>query len=112
MLVPGCGVEARSVVLDDDTELPGPMVQQHADRLCIRMLQDVGQRLLHDAVGRRLDLGRQPGAPGARLHVHGDSVAFAPVRAVGQKCPVQAEVVERRRAQVGGRALNVTADFR
>ena len=50
--------------------LPG---EQDADVRRLRVLDDVRERLLHDPVERRLDLGRQPLVPEVRLEVDPDA---------------------------------------
>ena len=106
------GIEARAVVADGDST-PSSRAA-HADRHVARagVLDDVRQRLLHDPVDGRLE-SRGPGtrrvAPSARSSVDGRSRAVAARDALarGLERGRQAELVERRRAQVGDQRAQV-----
>src|SRR5918996_3285687 len=68
---PARGRGGRAVVQDRDQELGLPPVQRDRGRVGVGVLDDVGQRLLDDPVGRQLHLRRQPAArpPGHQRHV-------------------------------------------
>ena len=65
-----------------------------------RVLDHVRQRLLHDAVERRLDVGREPLPAEPRLDLHVERPAFAHGLAEPAERGLEAEVVEGRRAQL------------
>ena len=50
-------VEAAAVVLDRDDEGVAALGQRHRHQLGVGVLDDVGERLLHEPVDRRLELG-------------------------------------------------------
>src|SRR5438105_9150640 len=95
-------VEADPVVADVEPHRPGEEAQPEADPAGAAVLLDVGERLLGDPVEGHLDGGGEPAAPSlgvdARLELRiGGAVADVP----GERRE-QPELVERRRAQLGG----------
>ena len=94
-------VEARAVVLDHGDDGAVLALQEDADALGAGVLDDVRQRLLDDAVERRLDLGRQPLVAELRLEVDlRGRVCSRNVSAEPLDGRHEPEVVERRRAQL------------
>ena len=56
--------KSPAVVLDDHEHVAGVAVEDQAHAAGRGVLGDVGQRLLHDAIDGRLDLGREPASHG------------------------------------------------
>ena len=103
----GSLVEAGSVVLDHRCDRGPAPGDRDADVVRVRVLDDVRERLLHDPVERRLDLGRQPRLAERRMEV--DANVRLLRERIGQPLERrhEAEVVEHGRAKLDREAADV-----
>ena len=92
--------EPASVVLDDRSDTAGATRHDHAHVLRLGVLHDVRQRLLHEPVERRLDLGRQALAAEIRLDLGRDAASLGERLAEPLERGGEAEVVQRGRPQL------------
>ena len=105
-------VESDAVILDDQRDLIGPPLENDLDVAGARVLGDVVERFLRDAVERRLDLrcetiGRQAGG----VQLGGDVHPHRPVLNVVRERRAQAEVVERGRPQLPDQMIDVAIEL-
>ncbi len=101
------GIEAGSVILDDDGDRSLPLREQDADAARAGMLDDVVQRLLGDPVKGRLYLTRQPFRAEARLEVDPHLRLFTKRLDEALERRDEPEVVERRWPQLDREPANV-----
>ena len=116
-LVAGGGVEAVAVVLDGDRDCGSGLLDSHPRMRGARMLDDVRQRLLDQAVDRGLELRGKarclfPAVVG-EIEVERDVEATPRSNAVHQDLDrgANAELIQRRRAQLGDQALKAGDDL-
>ena len=106
------GIEPHAVVLDDEEDRVGASLEDDVDALGARVLGDVGQRFLRDAVERRLDLGGEAIVEQARgVQLGRDADAPRPVLDVVGERGAQAEVVERGRAKLPDELIDVAIEL-
>ena len=74
------------------------------------MFHDIVQGFLDDAVDRDFLFCRQIGKVAQRLNVHLDAEAAAPLRTKCRQRFVKADIVERRRPEIGRNLMNIAAD--
>ena len=104
-------IEAHAVVLDDQQDVIGAALEDDLDVLRLRVLGDVGQRLLRDAIERRLGLGRQPIVEQSRRVQLGRRCrARRPVLDVVGQRRAQAEIVERGRPELPDEMIDVAIE--
>ena len=94
------GSKPVSVVLDHRGHDSLPACHEHADLCGPRVLDDVGQRLLHDAVERRLDIPGETLVAEAGFELHGDPGLLGERARQTLEGRDEAEVVERLRPQL------------
>ena len=104
-------MEADAVVLDDHPHLVHATLNRNADSSCTRVLEHVGERLLHDPVDRALGGCGKTNGLAKELQVRTDAMAQAPIVQEGSEGLAQAEVVECGRTQVHGGPVNVASDL-
>src|SRR5438067_8827875 len=104
-------VEAAAVVLDDREYLPVAALDDQAHARGLGVLEDVGQRLLHDAVDSRLD-GRRKAlvVKPDRVYVHCYATLRRPLPDEQAQRGVQPQVVQRWRAQLECEVVNRLVD--
>ena len=82
-------------------------VTTHAHVCRTGVLDDIRERLLHDAVQRRLDIGREPLLAEPDLDQHVEPAFLADRLAEPANSGLEAEVVQRRRPQLDGEPAHV-----
>ena len=106
------GIEADAIVFDDEQHRIRLTLEYDVDARCARVLGDVGERLLRDAIERRLGFRWQPivEQPG-HVQLCRNVDTPRPVLDVVGECRAQAEVVERGRPQLPDELIDVTIEL-
>ena len=105
-------IEADAIVFDDEQDLVAAAFEDDVDVRRPRVLGDVGQRLLRDAVQRRFRFRGQPIVEQARgVQLRRDADPLRPVLDIVRQRRPQPEIVERRRAQLPHQMVDVPVDL-
>ena len=101
LTVSGVGwIESNAVVLDDERHMVGTAFEHDVHMVCSRVLDDVVQSFLREAIHHRLDLRRQAlVCRPARVQLGADAEVFRPVAHVIRQRRLQADILEHRRSQ-------------
>ena len=106
------GPDADAVVFDDQDEVLAALFEQHVDREGARMLGDVVQRFLRDAIDGRFQLGCVPlGVGYAGMEQRRHTTVPGPFSDVILQHLVQAKFVERRGSQFPGEEIEGAVDL-
>jgi hypothetical protein len=108
----GSRIEADAIIFDDEQHVVGSPLEDDVDVAGARVLGDVRQRLLRNAVERGFRIGRQPFVEQAGgVQVGGDADPLRPVLHVIGERRAQAKIVERRGPQLPDQMVDVAIEL-
>ena len=105
-------VESDAIVLDDEQHVIGPPLEHDVDVLGARVLGDVVERFLRDAIERRFSVRRETIVQeSGGVQLGGDADALRPVLNVVRQRRPQAEIVERGRPELPDEMIDVAVEL-
>src|SRR5688572_23819145 len=108
----GFDVETFAIVLNDNLHLIGPALDDQTDAARAGMLENVGERFLHDPIGSCLDRrGQALPRPSRRVKINLDVGRRGPLLDVVGEGAQQPQIVERGRPQFQGEVVNLLSNL-